>query len=268
MEGQPGAAGTLKIATWNVNSIRARLPRVLAWLEAERPDVLCIQETKVRDEDFPGAAFAEIGYRSECFGQPMSHGVALVSRVELRGIVRGLADDPPEAERRLIGALADGIRVIGVYVPNGTELGSGRFAAKLAWFRRLRASLAAWHAPADRVLVCGDFNVAPADRDVHDPAAWRGNILFHPDEQAALRDLMSWGLVDGFRLFTEEGGHYTWWDYRAGAFHRGLGLRIDLMLMTPALAAECVGVRIDREARKGPKPSDHAPVVAEFRRGR
>jgi len=255
----------LKIATWNVNSVRARLPRVLAWLESERPDLLCMQEIKVRDEDFPREAFAEAGYEIECFGQPLSHGVALASRVKLTGVIRGLADDPPAAERRLIGALIDGVRVVNVYVPNGTEVGSERFRGKLAWFRRLRATLAALQQPADPVLVCGDFNVAPEERDVHDPEAWRGQILFHPDERAALQELLSWGLVDGFRqLVPEEGGHYTWWDYRAGAFHRGWGLRIDLMLMTPPLARRCRAVRIDRAARKGPRPSDHAPVIAEF----
>ncbi len=254
----------LRIATWNVNSVRARLPRVLAWLEAERPDLLCMQETKVRDEEFPRAEFESAGYAIECRGQPTLHGVALASRAPLSGVIRGLADDPPNAEARLIGAFLDGIRVINVYVPNGTEVGSERFRFKLEWFARLRATLAALHRPEDPVLVCGDFNVAPEERDVHDPGLWEGSLLFHPDERAALRDVMSWGLEDGWRRFTQEAGHYTWWDYRAGAFHRGWGLRIDLMLMTPALAQRCTGMRIDRAARKGPKPSDHAPVIAEF----
>ncbi|MFH1144333.1 MAG: exodeoxyribonuclease III, partial [Candidatus Eisenbacteria bacterium] len=232
-----GAEGSraLKIATWNVNSVRARLPRVLAWLEEQQPDLLGMQEIKARDEDFPVDAFREIGYHVASFGQPTLHGVALAGRVEIGGVERGLIDDAPDAERRLIGGRVAGIRIITVYVPNGTEVGSERFAYKLAWLRRLRAHLEARCNPHEPILVCGDFNVAPEERDVHDPDAWRGQILFHPDEHKALQDLMSWGLVDAFRRFTPEGGHYTWWDYRAGAFHRGWGLRIDLMLMTEPL---------------------------------
>jgi exodeoxyribonuclease-3 len=254
----------MKIATWNVNSIRARLPRVVGWLADQRPDLLCMQETKVPDADFPRAEITALGYHLEVFGQRTYHGVAIASREPLAAAVRGLPDATPDEDRRLIGGIAHGIRIITVYVPNGTEVGSERFAAKLAWFARLRAMLAATATPNDSVLICGDFNVAPEDRDCHDPDAWRGELLFHPDEQRALRDLMSWGLVDTFRLREAAGGHYTWWDYRGGAFHRGLGLRIDHILVTPPLARRCRSVVIDREARKGEKPSDHAPVVAEF----
>jgi exodeoxyribonuclease-3 len=254
----------MKIATWNVNSVRMRLPRVVEWLGRQQPDVLCLQETKTVDADFPRGEFEALGYHVEVFGQKTYNGVALLSRTRALAVVRGLPDDPPDADRRLIGGVFEGVRVIGVYVPNGTEVGSERFAFKLAWFRRLREMLEASCSTGDPVLICGDFNVAPEDRDVHDPDAWRGRLLFHPDEQEALRHLMAWGLVDAFRLHETRGGHYTWWDYRAGAFHRGWGLRIDLVLMTEALAARCRSVTIDRDARKGEKPSDHAPVIADL----
>jgi exodeoxyribonuclease-3 len=226
--------------------------------------VLCLQETKTVDADFPRAEFDRLGYHVEAFGQRTYHGVAIASLLPARAVVRGLPDDPPDADRRVIGGEFGGVRVIDVYAPNGTEVGSPRFAEKLAWFGRLRAMLAASFTPADPVLVCGDFNVAPEERDVHDPQAWDGRILFHPDERRALRELLAWGLTDAFRLHESAGGHYTWWDYRAGAFHRGWGLRIDLALVTPPLAARCRSVAIDREARKGEKPSDHAPVVLEL----
>lgn len=254
----------MKIATWNVNSIRARLPRVTGWLARHQPDVLCLQETKAVDGDFPRPEFEALGLHVESFGQKTYNGVAIASRAEPAELVRGLPDDPPDADRRLIAGTFGGVRVIGVYVPNGTEVGSERFAFKLAWFRRLRQMLEATATPQDPVLICGDFNVAPEDRDVYDPEGWRGRLLFHPDEQKALRHLMAWGLVDAFRLHEQQGGHYSWWDYRSGAFHRGWGLRIDLMLMTETLAARCRAVTIDREARKGEKPSDHAPVIADL----
>ncbi|MBM3318025.1 MAG: exodeoxyribonuclease III [Candidatus Eisenbacteria bacterium] len=254
----------MRIATWNVNSVRARLPRVTAWLDAVRPDVLCLQETKATDADFPRAEFETLGYRVESFGQPSYHGVAIVSREPLTGVFRGLPDAAPDEDRRLIGGDLRGVRIVGVYVPNGTEVGSERFAAKLRWFGRLRAMLEAATKPGEPLVVCGDFNVAPEERDCHDPDAWRGRILFHPDERRALVQLMDWGLVDLFRLHEEGAGHYTWWDYRGGAFRLGQGLRIDLMLASAALARRCRSVVIDREARKGERPSDHAPVLAEF----
>ncbi len=254
----------MKVATWNVNSIRARLPRVVSWLEQHQPDLLCMQETKTVDESFPRKEIEGLGYHLEAFGQKTYNGVAIASRVVPGAVVRGLPDDPPDADRRLIGGDFGGVRVICVYVPNGTEVGSERFAYKLAWFRRLRQMLAASSTPDDPLVICGDFNVAPEDRDVYDPDAWRGQLLFHPDEHKALRYLMDWGLRDAFRLHTTEGGHYSWWDYRGGMFHRGMGLRIDLCLISAPLVTRCRSVAIDREARKGEKPSDHAPVVAEF----
>lgn len=254
----------MKIATWNVNSIRARLPRVIPWLAEHRPDLLCMQEIKVPDADFPRAEFEALGYHLEIFGQRTYHGVAIASREPPAGVLRGLPDAALDEDRRLIAGSYRGVRVIDVYVPNGTEVGSERFRAKLRWFDRLRGLLEATARADEPLLICGDFNVAPEDRDCHDPDAWRGQLLFHPQEQQALRRLMAWGLADAFRIRTPEPGHYTWWDYRGGAFHRGFGLRIDLVLVSEPLARRTRSVWIDREARKGEKPSDHAPVVAEF----
>ncbi len=252
----------LRVATWNVNSVRARLARVLAWLERQRPDVVCLQETKVVDDDFPAAEIAAAGYRAVVFGQKTYNGVAILAREEPADVVRGLPGDGPDAERRLIAATVGGVRVVGVYAPNGGEVGSDKYVFKLDWYRRLRAWLDAACDPAAELLICGDFNVAPDDRDVYDPVAWRGQTLCTDAEREALAGLAGWGLVDGLRLHRQEGGLYTWWDYRAGAFHRGWGLRIDHFLLTRPLAARCTAVDIDRDERKGDKPSDHAPVIA------
>ena len=254
----------MKIATWNVNSVRARLPRVLAWLERRQPDIACLQEIKVVDEDFPAAEFAAIGFQALTFGQKTYNGVAILSRGEATDVIRGLPDDPPDAERRVLAATVGGVRVVNLYCPNGGEVNSDRYALKLVWFRRLRAFLDAAFDPRRDVLLCGDFNIAPEDRDVWDPEEWRGQTLFSEPEKVVLKELMAWGLADMLRLHHLEGGVYTWWDYRMGAFHRGWGLRIDHLLASPPLAARCTSVEVDRDERKGDKPSDHAPVVATF----
>ena len=254
----------MRIATWNVNSIRARMPRVEGWLEEWQPDLLCVQETKVRDEEFPVEPFTALGYQVAFFGQKTYNGVALISRSEPTDVYRALPDDPEDADRRVISGRFGDIRVINVYAPNGTELGTPRFEYKLEWFRRLRACLEGLGSPKDPLLLCGDINIAPDDRDVYDPDGWRGKLLFHPDEHQVLGELMGWGLTDAFRLKTDEGGHYSWWDYRAGMFHKGKGLRIDLLLVTKPLVPRVQSVTIDREARKGEKPSDHAPVVIDL----
>jgi exodeoxyribonuclease III len=255
----------VRVATWNVNSIRSRLARVVAWLQREQPDVLCLQETKVVDADFPRDAFEPLGYRVETFGQKTFNGVALLAREAPRDPRRGLPGDGPDDQKRLIGARLGGIDILNVYVPNGQEVGSDKFAYKLDWLGRLRRLLDTAYDPSGEVLVCGDFNIAPEDRDVHDPDLWRGQVLFHPDEHAALGRLTAWGLTDALRLRHPEGGLYTWWDYRALAFPRNHGLRIDYLLVTAPLAARCEDVVIHRDERKGEKPSDHAPVVATFR---
>jgi exodeoxyribonuclease III len=254
----------MKIATWNVNSIRIRLPRLLSWLERTQPDVVCLQETKVTDDIFPKVELESLGYCCLISGQKTYNGVAILSKLECSDAVLALPDDTPEADRRLVSALIAGIRVIDVYAPNGQAVGSDKYVYKLDWYRRLRAYLDSSFGPESDLLICGDFNIAPEDRDVWDPRKWQGQTLFSEPEKEALKNLMGWGLTDGLRMHRPEAGLYTWWDYRAGAFHRGWGLRIDHMLLSKSLAARCTGVEIDRNERKGEKPSDHAPVVASF----
>lgn len=254
--GQP-----VTLATWNVNSVRMRLPRLLAWLARRRPDIVCLQETKVEDGEFPGADIAALGYRALVNGERGYNGVAILSRAEPRDPVRLLLEDGVDSQRRLLMATIDGLTVVNVYAPNGGEVGSDKYAYKLEWYRRLRAFLDARLDPSGAVVLCGDLNVAPEDLDVWDPAAWRGQILCSDPEREAFRHLAAWGLRDALRLhYPGDGGLYTWWDYRAGAFHRGWGLRIDHILLSASLAARCTAVEIDRQERKGPKPSDHAPV--------
>ncbi len=258
----------MKVATWNVNSIRTRLERCLAFLERHQPDVLCLQELKVREEDFPAAAFAERGWQAAVFGQPTYNGVAVLSRQPMREIARGFPGDPVPDQARVLGVEVAGLAILDLYVVNGEAVGSPKYATKLAWLDALAAWLETTWRPADPLLLVGDFNVAPEDRDVHDPERWHERVLCSSAERQRLRHLLDWGLEDLFRRHCQEGGHYTWWDYRQGAFHRGWGLRIDLALGTAPVAARCTGVVIDREERKpsaGPgKPSDHAPVLVSL----
>jgi exodeoxyribonuclease-3 len=254
----------MQIATWNVNSVRARLPRLLGWLERRQPEVVCLQEIKVVDEDFPTTEIEALGYQCAVFGQKTYNGVATLSRLPLSEVSRGLPDDPPDAEKRVIATTVGGVRILNVYAPNGGEVGSDRYQFKLEWYRRLRAWLDTSSSPASELLICGDFNVAPEDRDVWDPAVWQGQTLFSEPEKQALAHLVGWGLNDTLRAHHQEGGIYTWWDYRMGAFHRGWGVRIDHLLATAPLTARCTAVEVDRAERKGDKPSDHAPVIATF----
>jgi len=255
----------MKIATWNVNSIIARLPQALRWLEAAMPDVLCMQETKCVDEKFPADEFSKLGYHSESFGQAAYNGVAILSRVKVENVHRGLPEDEEGAQSRVITATIGGIRIVNVYIPNGQAVGTDKYHFKLDWLRRLRAFFDSQYQPEDRVLLCGDFNVAPEDRDVHDPIMWRGRILFSEPEKEALLKVREWGFVDAFRMHNSEEKQYSWWDYRAGAFRRNMGLRIDHVWITEPLVKDSVSVVIDREPRRWEKPSDHAPVVAEFK---
>jgi exodeoxyribonuclease-3 len=250
----------MKIATWNVNSIRVRLPRLLAWLERRRPDVVCLQETKVVDADFPAEPLRALGYECLIHGEPTYNGVAILSRGPCAEVERALPGEDAAASRRLLAATIDGLRIVNVYAPNGSEVGSPKFAAKLEWYGRLRAFLDGQTVGRGLVL-CGDLNVAPEDRDVWDPEKLRGQILFSDEEKAALRQVTSWGLVDVVRHHRPEPGLYTWWDYRAGAFHRGWGLRIDHIFVTPDLVGRSASIEIDRDERKGEKPSDHVPVM-------
>ena len=254
----------MRIATWNVNSVRQRLERLTAWLGRASPDVVALQETKVVDGDFPRAPLEALGYHVETFGQPTYNGVALLSKQPLTDVVRGFPEEGAQASRRMIAATVGGVRVVNVYVPNGESVQSDKFPYKLGWLARLESWLAASARPTDPLVLLGDFNIAPEDRDVHDPEAWRGQVLFHPKEHAALRRLLAWGLVDLLREKHPEPGHFTWWDYRALAFPRGHGLRIDLILGTRPVAARLKDCIAEREMRKGEKASDHVAVVADL----
>jgi exodeoxyribonuclease-3 len=254
----------VKLATWNVNSIRARHDAVLSWIARVEPDVLCLQETKVEDDDFPTDELLRLGYEVAVAGQKSYNGVAIASRLPLADIRIGLADEPRPTEQRLIRATIAGVRVYSTYVPNGKSPQSRSFAGKLAWLARLKETLASEGTSETPFIVCGDFNIAPEDRDVFDPVAMRGQIHFHPDEHRALADVTGFGLVDVLRLHHEEGGLFSWWDYRAFGFQRDQGLRIDLVLATPPVAKVCTSAEIDVAPRYQDKPSDHAPVVATF----
>lgn len=255
----------MKIATWNVNSVLARLPSVLKWLGKARPDVLCLQETKCTDDKFPRAEFEAAGYRAELFGQQTYNGVAILSRTPCADVQRGFPDDEEGAHARLLAATVGGVRVVNVYVPNGQAVGTDKYAFKLNWLRRLREYFDEHHWEDEELLLCGDFNVAPEDRDVYEPNLWRGRILFSEPEKAALREVKEWGFVDAYRQHVEAGGMFSWWDYRAGAFRRNQGLRIDHIWVSPALAERCRDAWIDKEPRGWERPSDHTPVVAEFK---
>jgi exodeoxyribonuclease-3 len=254
----------MKLATWNVNSILARLPHVQKWLQAEQPDILCMQETKCLDEKFPFEAFTELGYCATVLGQRTYNGVAIISREACSNVQRGYADDEADAHARLLAANVAGVIVVDVYIPNGQAVGSEKFAFKLDWMKRLRDFLDANFTADLPVVLCGDFNVAPEDRDVHDPRLWQGRIMCSQPERDALQRIKEWGFTDAFRLHNEQGGLYSWWDYRAGAFRRNLGLRIDHVWVSQPLVSRSTGARIDASTRKWEKPSDHAPLIAEF----
>jgi exodeoxyribonuclease-3 len=254
----------MKIATWNVNSIIARLPLVTRWLEKEKPDVLCIQETKCSDEKFPLLELKAAGYDCVLFGQQSYNGVAIVARNSCANVVRGFPEDTAESHARLLAADIAGVSIIDVYVPNGQVVGSDKYQFKFGWMKRLREFLDQNYDSNSPVLLCGDFNVAPEERDVHNPQLWQNRILFSEPEKAALQHIKDWGFTDTFRLHTQEGGHYSWWDYRAGGFRRNLGLRIDHIWVSPPLAQRNTRCWIDKETRAWERPSDHAPVVAEF----
>ncbi len=255
----------MRIATWNVNSLRVRLEALQHWLTEDGPDVVCLQETKVTDDLFPAQALADVGYHTLFTGQKTYNGVALLSRLPMSDVRLALPGAPPADEKRFIAATIAGIQVINVYVPNGQAVGSPKFHYKLAWLQALQTFLRTAYTPEQPVLLCGDFNIAPEARDVYDVAKAEGEILFHPDEHAAFAQLVAWGLCDTLRLHQQEGGLYSWWDYRAMAFRRNLGFRIDHILVTPPLAARCTAVTLERALRTLPKPSDHIPVVATFR---
>jgi exodeoxyribonuclease-3 len=253
----------LKVASWNVNSLNVRLPHVLAWCQHAAPDILALQETKLPDERFPVTELQEAGYQSLFSGQRTYNGVAILSREAGRDMVTGVPglDDP---QRRILAATYGDLRVVNLYVVNGQEVGSDKFAYKLHWLEQVTRFIDGELQRHERLIVLGDFNIAPEDRDVHDPEAWREKILCSTPEREALGRIVDLGLADTFRLFEQAEGSFSWWDYRAAAFRRGMGLRIDLVLASKALASRCTAAAIDVEPRRQERPSDHTPVIAEF----
>jgi exodeoxyribonuclease-3 len=269
----------MRIATWNVNSLRARLEKVSWWLERARPDVLLMQETKLTDAGAPVAGFRDAGYELVHHGEGQWNGVAIASRCGISDVLSNfgeplrpartpeVGDDEPLAEARMMAATCGGVRVVSVYAPNGRSVGSFFYEAKLTWYERLAGWLDSTADPAEPLVLGGDFNVAPEDKDVWDPRACHGGTHVSPREREAFFRLCGWGLVDAYRLHHPGPGRYTWWDYRAGAFHKNFGMRIDHLLVTRAVAGRVVWAEIDREARKGkPIPSDHAPLVIDLDR--
>jgi len=253
----------VKIATWNVNSMNVRLPHVLEWLGANSPDVLVLQEIKQLSEAFPVDALAEAGYASIANGQKTYNGVAVVSRTVATDPVFEFPDfDDPQ--RRVLATTVDGVRVLNLYIPNGQSVGSEKYAYKLSWLHALHSFLKDEMARHEKLVVLGDFNIAPADEDVHDPEKWGSEILCSPKEREALNGLIALGLTDVFRKFDQPEKSFSWWDYRAAGFRRNAGLRIDLILTSEAMTQSCIASYVDKEPRAWERPSDHAPVVAEF----
>jgi len=256
----------VKIATWNINSVRIRLPHILDWLKAHSPDILCLQETKVTDEAFPVEAFHNMRYQIVYAGQKTYNGVATLSRKPLDAVMTEL----PEihgTQKRFVAVTTDGMRVLNVYVPNGEAVGSEKFAYKLFWLKALKRFVIKELKTYPKLAVVGDFNIAPEPRDVHDPAAWEGRVLFSEKERAAFKELVKTGLTDVFRKFEQPEKSFSWWDYRQGAFRRNMGLRIDHILCGQAMTESCTACYVDRGLRGVDRPSDHAPVVAIFNNG-
>ena len=253
----------MRVTTWNVNSLKVRLPQVLEWLKVHQPDVLCLQETKLEDAKFPAEEIRAAGYAVEFSGKKTYNGVAILSNATATAALAAVPgfDDP---QKRVLAATIDGVRIVCLYVPNGQTVESEKYRYKLDWLNRIHQWLTGELAANERLVVVGDFNIAPEERDVHDPKAWEGQVLFSPPERAAFQKLLAIGLKDSFRLFEQPPASFTWWDYRMNAFKRKMGLRIDHVLLSQRLAGTCSGCSIDIEPRKNERPSDHAPVTAEF----
>ena len=253
----------LKIASWNVNSLNVRLPHVLAWMDVAQTDVLALQETKLTDDRFPVQELVDEGYHSVFSGQKTYNGVAILCREEALDPVTDIPglDDP---QRRILAATVGEVRIINLYVVNGSEVGSEKFEYKLLWLDRVTAWLATEIEEFENVIVLGDFNIVPDDRDVHDPEGWREKILCSTPEREALGKILDLGFQDSFRLFEQQERTWSWWDYRMNAFRRKMGLRIDLILASKAMAQRCIASYVDIEPRRQDRPSDHAPVIAEF----
>ena len=252
------------LASWHINSSRAREERFLAWLEARRPDVLCLQELKCTEEQFPFEPIKALGYDVAVFGQKTYNGVAILSKTPITNIALGLGDGGDEHGARVLSAIVAGLRIVNVYVVNGQVVGSEKWDAKLEWMRRLRADLARHHRPDEPLVLCGDFNIAPDERDVDRPDFWSKTVLYHPDGRERLREIVAFGLEDTFRLHEQGAGFYSWWDYRKLAFPKNDGLRLDIIYATAPVARRCTAAAIERNERKGQQPSDHVPVLATF----
>ena len=254
----------LRIATWNVNSIRARLDHVLTWLSDNEPEIACLQETKVEDQLFPRVPFLELGYQVTIHGGRAQAGVATLTKDAPTEVLAGFRGGERDASPRVLEVVAHGVRVFNLYVPNGTSVGSDAYAYKLEWLRRLRTQLDATCKPSDPIVIVGDFNIAPEDRDVWNPPAFEGRLQFTEPEKKALRDLVAFGMTDCFRIHEAASGHFTWFDYRTNGFLRNEGMRIDHVYATEPLASRCTKVVHDAEPRSWDAPSDHLPVVASF----
>jgi exodeoxyribonuclease-3 len=256
----------MKIATWNVNSIRVREARLTAFLQREQPDVLCLQELKVVDDDFPHEAVGAAGYEAVTFGQKTYNGVGILAKtgVGIENVTRTFEDGDDDPQARVIAADVMGVRVVSIYVPNGGDVGTEKWAYKLSWLKRLRRYAETRLDLGTKVAICGDINIAPEARDVAKPDRWKNSVLFHPDLTAAFNELIALGLVDATRLHHQGEGPFTWWDYRMLAFPKGDGLRIDHIFASEPLAKVCTEARVDRDERKGAQPSDHAPLIAVF----
>lgn len=252
------------IATWNVNSVNARLDRLVAFLQRESPDYLCLQELKCTDDKFPYDAIKACGYDSAVFGQKTYNGVAILAKKPLKVTARNFNDNSADDNARFIAIAEGDLTIMSAYVPNGQAVGSDKYSYKLEWLARARSFMQLHHKQSEKIVLVGDFNVAPDDRDVYDPVAWYEQILCSTAEREALKNLVSFGFIDTLRMHHDEGKMFSWWDYRELAFPKNKGLRIDLIYATPPMAMRCTGVRIDRDERKGDKPSDHAPVIATF----
>lgn len=253
----------MKIATWNVNSLNVRLPHVLDWLESEQPDVLCLQELKIEDSKFPVAQLAEAGYQAVFSGQKTYNGVAILARHDLSDVQVGIPGFEDE-QKRVIAATVQGVRVVCGYFPNGQSLDSDKYQYKLRWLKALTEWLRNETGHWSRLVLAGDYNIAPEDRDVHDPAAWVGQILVSEPERAAFKGLLNLGLVDAFRQFAQPEGSFSWWDYRQAGFRRNMGMRIDHLLVSKALVDWVAKCWIDKEPRTWERPSDHTPVVVQL----
>lgn len=255
----------MKIATWNVNSINIRIPQMAGWVEGNDIDVICVQETKTVDENFPLKELEDLGYNAVFTGQKSYNGVAILSKHPIEDVQKNFPDDDDDSPKRLIAATINGVRIVNTYIPNGTELWTDKFTFKLDWLQRLRSFFDERYSTAEDVLLCGDFNVAMEEFDVWSVPQWEGKLHFTKTERAAMYNVKQWGFVDLFRKMNADKQEFSWWNYREGAWQRNHGLRIDYIWTSPSLAGKCTACDIDKRPRELEKPSDHAPVVAEFR---